>query len=97
MKMLVEVYRSEKKEGLYIYVERGYDLSQLPAVLLEKVGRLERAMILLLTPEKKLARAKVENVFAAIAEQGFYLQLPPQLDDYMQQIVNDKLTSQIFN
>lgn len=97
MKKIVEIYRSEKKEGLYIYVEKGYDLKTLPKVILDKVGRLERAMIMLLTPEKKLARAKVENVVAAIEEQGFYLQLPPQLDQYMQEIVNDKLTSQIFN
>ena len=31
----------------------------------------------MLDPERKLARADVGEVLASIAEQGFYLQMPP--------------------
>jgi uncharacterized protein YcgL (UPF0745 family) len=34
-------------------------------------------MVLLLTPEKVLARANVAVVLADIKAQGFYLQMPP--------------------
>ena len=37
----------------------------------------ESVMTIALTPERKLARADVNEVLAAIEEQGFYLQMPP--------------------
>jgi uncharacterized protein len=36
------------------------------------------AMVLLLTPEKKLARVSVEKVVESLETQGYYLQLPPR-------------------
>jgi len=39
--------------------------------------------------KKKLANANVEQVMAAIETQGFYLQLPSEIDDIMRDI--DKL------
>jgi len=33
-----------------------------------------------LTPERKLARVKAVDVLAAIADKGFYLQLPPDFN-----------------
>jgi uncharacterized protein YcgL (UPF0745 family) len=34
---------------------------------------------LVITPDKKLARAIAKDVLAAIESQGFYLQMPPSL------------------
>jgi uncharacterized protein YcgL (UPF0745 family) len=34
-------------------------------------------MTLLLTPERKLARVEAPKVLESIAEQGFFLQMPP--------------------
>ena len=35
-------------------------------------------MVLLLSPEKKLARVSVEKVIENLEAQGFYLQMPPR-------------------
>ena len=50
-------------------------------------------MTLALSLDKKLARADVAKVLEAIREQGYYLQLPPSPEAYMQELrnKNDKL------
>ncbi|MFL0810678.1 MAG: YcgL domain-containing protein [Agarilytica sp.] len=91
MKKLVDIYRCMNKEGAYIYVEKGFDLKELPAALCEQAGKLEFSMTLVMTPDKKLAQTTAKKVLAALEEQNFYLQMPPISEDYMQQIPNDKL------
>jgi len=91
MSVIVDIYRSKKKEGAYLYVRKGYELQDLPTALVQQFGKGEFAMKLLLTPEKKLASADVEKVMASVLEQGFYLQLPPKPETYMQRIPNDKM------
>lgn len=73
----VDVYRNSQKEGMYLYIEQGTGLEQVPEVLRKQFARAELTMSLLLTPEKKLARAEAAKVMASIEEQGFYLQMPP--------------------
>ena len=75
--LLCNVYRCAKKEGMYVYVDKQQGTEQLPDALLQRTGKLTLAMTLMLTPEKKLARAKAEDVLTAIDNQGFYLQMPP--------------------
>ncbi len=53
MKKIVDVYRCKKKEGAYIYIEKGFDLETLPEALRVQTGALEQAMTIVLTPEKK--------------------------------------------
>ncbi len=91
MKKIVDIYRSKKKEGAYLFIEKGNDLDALPEALLKQCGELEFSMTLVITPDKKLANANAKNVLAALQENGFYLQLPPQPEAYMQQVPNDKL------
>lgn len=94
MKLLTDIYRSKNKEGMYLYVRRGYNLDEIPDALRQQFGQAELAMALLLTPGKCLARADVQTVMECIEKQGFYLQLPPTLhasENYMQSIPNDKL------
>ena len=71
------VFRSGRKEGMYLFVRRGQVLDDLPAPLMKAFGRAEHSMDLLLRPGIKLARVSVEDVMEAIEEQGFYLQMPP--------------------
>lgn len=87
------VYRSTKKEGTYLYVDKSRGLEVLPEALLELFGKPQQALTMLLTAERKLARADTGKVLAALAEQGYYLQLPPPAETYMQEINkhNDKL------
>lgn len=78
MKIICEIYRSPKEEGMYLYVKKEEGLSKVPEELLKVFGKPQQAMVLLLTPGKKLAHASVEKVAESIETQGFYLQLPPR-------------------
>lgn len=83
---LVQVFRSPREEGLYLYVDRAEGLTRVPETLLTRFGTPVSAMLLMLTPSSTLARAKPETVLAAIRDQGFYLQLPPLPDAEMQRV-----------
>ncbi len=62
---------------MYLYVEKREGMSRVPEALQKQFGSAELAMTMLLTPEQKLARADTAKVLKALAEQGFYLQMPP--------------------
>ena len=76
-KILCDVYKSPKKPETYLYVSREDPLTRVPEALLETFGKPERALIIVLTEDKKLARVEAKKVMAALKEQGFYLQMPP--------------------
>jgi uncharacterized protein YcgL (UPF0745 family) len=78
--ILCTVYRSSREAGLYLYVKREEALTKVPPELLGKFGATSEVLTMKLTPERKLARAKAADVLAAIAEKGFYLQLPPDFN-----------------
>ena len=77
MKLLCQVYASSRKDETYLYVEKSRGLEDVPAPLLAQFGEPRKCMVLLLTLDKKLARADTAEVLAQIAAQGFYLQMPP--------------------
>jgi uncharacterized protein YcgL (UPF0745 family) len=81
---LVQIFRSPREEGLYLYVDRSEGLTRIPEALLAKFGKPESALMLMLDTQRKLARANTSQVLEAIRTQGFYLQLPPQPDQDMQ-------------
>lgn len=86
MKVLCSVYRSPKKEGMYLYVEKKTGLDNIPELLLKQFGTPELAMTLIISPETKLARAEASGVLDQINQEGFYLQMPPQADEAMKAI-----------
>jgi uncharacterized protein YcgL (UPF0745 family) len=75
--MLCEVFRSPRREGMYLYIDKQQGLESLPEALLASFGQPESVMTLVLTPQRRLARADAAAVLAAIAECGYYLQMPP--------------------
>lgn len=77
MKRICAIYRSRRHPGMYLFVDKQEALSRVPEALLQRFGEAEFSMTLLLHPERPLARANAEKVLSEIAEQGFYLQLPP--------------------
>lgn len=95
-KLICSVYRSPKKEGMYLYVAKQQALSRVPEALLKMFGAPELAMTLVLTADKKLARITAEKVMEQIDSQGFYLQMADVKEDYMQEINlhNSKLYQQ---
>lgn len=93
MKTVCDVYRSQREEEMYLYVDKREGLQRVPEKLLELFGEPKHLMTMLLTPEKKLARAESGKVLGEIRERGFYLQMPPPKDDEMRSIAaqNSKL------
>lgn len=75
--MLCQVYKSPRKDQMYLYVEKSVGLAQVPKPLLHRFGEPEEVMMLLLDGKRSLARADAAEVALAIREQGFYLQMPP--------------------
>ena len=56
-------------------------LAKLPENLKTVFGEPRHVFDLLLTANRKLARADTGKVLEAIREQGFYLQMPPRDED----------------
>ena len=77
MLKLCQVFRSPRKEEMYLYVDKARGLVDVPEVLMTQFGEPQAVMTLVLDPQRKLARADTAEVLADIAEKGFYLQMPP--------------------
>ncbi len=94
--IICQIFRSPKEEGMYLYVKKEEGLGRVPEELLKLFGKPQPAMVLLLTPDKKLARVSVEKVAESLESQGFYLQIPPrgEQDPEMAQMraLNSKLS-----
>ena len=73
----VRVYRSSRRQEMYLYVDASTDLARVPEALLERFGRPVEALSLMLAPDRTLARADAARVLEQIEEEGFYLQMPP--------------------
>jgi len=75
--MLCFIYKSLKKEELYLYLDKKDDFSSLPENLFNSFGPLQFVMELQLSLERKLAREDVSKVMASLENKGFYVQMPP--------------------
>lgn len=83
MKVICEIFKSPRKDEMYLYVDKKEGLKRVPEELLEIFGTPKSTMTLLLTEDKKLARAEVSDVLRDLREKGFYLQMPPKKDEYL--------------
>ena len=73
------VYRSLRKDEMYLYLGREDDFTSVPEALLGRFGTPAKVMALSLTPQRTLAREDVNKVIDNLRRQGFHLQLPPKL------------------
>jgi len=74
---ICDVYKSLKQPEAYLYVDRTDGLSKVPNDLLKKFSSPEVALSFTLSEGKKLARTNAETVMSNLANQGYYLQMPP--------------------
>jgi uncharacterized protein YcgL (UPF0745 family) len=79
MTLICTIYKGAREPEMYLYIDRMEGLARVPEELVARFGALSEVMTIKLTPTRKLARANAEQVLAAIAEKGFYLQLPPNI------------------
>ena len=77
----IKVFKSLKKLDTYLYVDKLQNFEELPSGLRDSFGRYELVLEMELSPERKLARADANQVLSDIALKGFYLQLPPTIEE----------------
>lgn len=87
---LCVIYKSAKKEGMFLYVPKREVFEQVPESLLQIFGKPQFVMLFNLTGEKQLKRAKNEEVLQAIQTQGFYLQMPPPPENLLEAFLEQK-------
>lgn len=81
--MHCDIYKSSKKDEMYLYVARNSDETQqdplhnLPEMLKIAFGRPIFVMQLDLQPERKLARVSTLQVLDALQNKGYFIQMPP--------------------
>ena len=77
----IKVFKSLKKLDTYLYVDKLQNFEELPSGLRDSFGQYELVLEMELSPERKLARADANQVLSDIALKGFYLQLPPTIEE----------------
>lgn len=88
--MLCAIYKSPKKEGMYLYIEKRDDFSTLPETLLALFGKPQFVMLFNLLGQKKLAQIDNQTVLEQIKQQGFYLQMPPPIENLLDSLKQEK-------
>ena len=83
MTVICQVFKSPRQQEMYLYVDKARGLVDVPDVLMTQFGEPEAVMVILLDARRKLARADVTEVLSGIAEDGFYLQMPPTLAELL--------------
>ena len=71
-----DVYRSAKKEYLYLFVPADEGMASVPDELLALFGEPEKALSFTLTQERDLAKEDPVQVLQNLLQQGYHLQLP---------------------
>lgn len=80
-RVMCSVYRSPRKEGMYLYVPKRGLFERVPKELLDHFGVPGHVIDLLLTRERKLALADINKVMDGLRDAGFYLQMPPGTEE----------------
>lgn len=74
------IYRSERKEGLYVYLAKEDNFDCLPTALLNKASPLTLAMELELDSERRLRREDTPTVMTNLTEVGYHVQMPEKIE-----------------
>lgn len=75
--MLCSIYKTNKKEGMYLFISRRDDFSQIPETLLGMFGQPKLVVTMNLQETRSLAFADSKKVLENLTSQGYYLQMPP--------------------
>lgn len=91
MKQICSIYRSPRKNEMYLYVLKSEALERVPEGLLTVFGKPVHAFDLVLTPERTLAREDIHTVLANLEKQGYHLQMPPAEEEYIEHLPEELL------
>ena len=90
---IISIYKSSRKDEMYLYVEKALKLTKVPEALMEVFGTALHVMDMPMTVKRELARVDVGNMLEEVASKGFYLQMPPPKEDYMLDLHHDRPTT----
>lgn len=91
MKRICSIYKSPRKNEMYLYVLKADGLEHVPEGLLPFFGTPMHAFDLVLSPERKLAREDITKVLENLDNQGYHLQMPPAEDEYIEHLPEELL------
>lgn len=92
--MLCAIYKSPRKEGMYLYVEKRDFFDKVPEELRQVFGKPQFVMLFNLVGEKQLQRADKQEVLEKITHEGYYLQMPPPPENLHQIFVAQQQANQ---
>ena len=70
MKRICSIYKSPRKNEMYLYVLKSEALERVPENLLLAFGKPQHAFDLVLTPARKLSREDIHQVLENLEKQG---------------------------
>ncbi len=91
MKRICSIYKSPRKNEMYLYVLKADALKRVPESLLAAFGVPQHTFDLVLSPERQLAREDIHKVLANLDNQGYHLQMPPAEDEYIEHLPEELL------
>ena len=77
MKILCDIYKTASREEMYLFLARDRGFEAVPEALLNSFGEPQLVTTIVLTEDRKLARADINQVLAELDDRGFYLHMPP--------------------
>jgi uncharacterized protein YcgL (UPF0745 family) len=81
---LCSIYKSRKKEGMYLYINKKDDFSDVPEQLMQMFGTPQFVMVIKLEG-RKLALVDIDKVKESLKKDGYFLQLPPPTVDLLEE------------
>lgn len=81
--MFCAIYRSLYSVDAYLYIEKKDNFSRVPELLLQRFGKPQLAMMINLAERCQLAAADIATVRRALVEMGYYLQVPPPVENLL--------------
>jgi len=89
--IICSIYKSARKDEMYLYLDKRDQLTRVPEPLLEMFGKPHHVMDMPLTKDRKLARIDdTEKLISDLKEKGYYLQMPPPKEDYMLDLYQER-------
>ena len=83
------VYRSSKKDGLYVYLADEDGLEKLPNPVQKQLGEPEFAMTIDLSTRSSLGHEDITEVRKNLEHQGFHIQMPKNIEHLVEQAAKD--------
>ena len=77
------VYRSNKKQGMYLYLIEKDDFSNVPESLMKLLGEVVFSFEFDLSKDRKLVKAEAQEVIRLMKESGYFLQMPPAKNEIL--------------